>query len=50
MIDADIAEEELGMCLDCSDEYWSHTGKFVDTLDSYPSDVVDSTRNQREEI
>jgi len=24
MIDADVWQEELGMCLDCSDKYWSH--------------------------
>jgi hypothetical protein len=30
MIDADTAEEELDMCMDCSDEYWGHTGRFAD--------------------
>lgn len=24
LVDKDIYEEELGMCLDCSDAYWSH--------------------------
>ena len=24
LIDADIHEEELGMCIDCSNKYWSH--------------------------
>jgi hypothetical protein len=24
MIEADVWEEELGMCLDCSNAYWSH--------------------------
>jgi hypothetical protein len=24
MIDADVWQEELGMCLDCSNKYWSH--------------------------
>lgn len=23
-VDKEIAAEELGMCLECSDEYWSH--------------------------
>jgi hypothetical protein len=23
-VDADVWEEELGMCIDCSDKYWSH--------------------------
>lgn len=27
LIDADIHEEELGMCLDCSNAYWSHEGE-----------------------
>lgn len=24
LVDKDIHKEELGMCLDCSNEYWSH--------------------------
>jgi hypothetical protein len=26
-IDADVHAEELGMCLECSNDYWGHTGK-----------------------
>lgn len=26
LIDTDIYKEELGMCLECSNEYWSHSG------------------------
>jgi hypothetical protein len=28
-IDADIWQEELGMCLDCSNAYWSHDDEEV---------------------
>lgn len=24
LIDADVHAEELGMCLECSNKYWSH--------------------------
>jgi hypothetical protein len=27
-VDANIHEEELGFCLDCSNDYWGHTGKY----------------------
>ena len=30
MIDADVHAEELGMCLDCSNVYWSHDDEEVD--------------------
>jgi hypothetical protein len=29
-VDSDIHAEELGMCLDCSNDYWDHTGKWED--------------------
>ena len=28
-IDSDIHEEELGMCLDCSNAYWSHNDEYL---------------------
>jgi hypothetical protein len=27
-VDSDIHEEELGFCLDCSNDYWGHKGKY----------------------
>lgn len=27
MVDEDIYEEELGMCVECSWKYWSHEGE-----------------------
>jgi hypothetical protein len=27
-VDANIHQEELGFCLDCSNDYWAHTGKY----------------------
>ena len=29
-VDSDIWEEELGMCLDCSNKYWNHELDFID--------------------
>lgn len=29
-VDSDIHEEELGFCLDCSNDYWEHKGKWAD--------------------
>jgi hypothetical protein len=30
-VDADIHEEELGLCLECSNDYWGHTGAWSDS-------------------
>ena len=29
-VDAEIFEEELGMCLECSNDFWGHEGKYSD--------------------
>jgi hypothetical protein len=29
-VNADIHSEELGFCLDCSNDYWEHKGKWSD--------------------
>lgn len=29
-VDADVYDEELGFCLDCSNDYWGHQGKYAD--------------------
>ena len=29
-VDSDIWEEELGMCIDCSNKYWNHELDFID--------------------
>jgi len=31
-IDSDIYKEELGMCLDCSNAYWSHNDEYLDSV------------------
>lgn len=30
LIDSDVYEEELGMCLDCSNAYWSHDYDYLE--------------------
>jgi hypothetical protein len=32
LIDSDIHQEELGMCLDCSNAYWSHNDEYFDIV------------------
>lgn len=29
-VDAEIWAEELEFCLDCSNDYWEHKGKYAD--------------------
>jgi hypothetical protein len=31
-IDSDVYEEEMGMCLDCSNAYWSHNDDYLDSV------------------
>ena len=31
-IDSDVYEEEMGMCLDCSNAYWSHNDEYFDIV------------------
>jgi sugar phosphate isomerase/epimerase len=31
-IDSDVYEEELGMCLDCSNAYWSHNYDYLESV------------------
>jgi len=31
-IRSDIYKEELGMCLDCSNAYWSHDDEYLDSV------------------
>lgn len=31
-IDSDIHEEEMGMCLPCSNAYWSHNDEYLDSV------------------
>jgi hypothetical protein len=33
-VDADIHAEELGLCLQCSGDYWGHTGQWSDDPDT----------------
>jgi hypothetical protein len=40
-IDSDIHEEELGMCLDCSNAYWSHDYEYLEKVMSVVSDKVE---------
>ena len=34
-VDSDIHEEEMGMCLSCSDAYWTHEDEQEDTKQYY---------------
>lgn len=34
-VPADIYEDELGLCLECSNDYWGHLGKWQDTPVEY---------------
>ena len=29
-VNAEVYDEELGFCLDCSNDYWEHKGKYAD--------------------
>ena len=31
-IDSNIYEEELGMCLDCSNAYWGHNDEYFNSV------------------
>lgn len=35
LVPADIHGEELGLCLECSNDYWGHLGKWQDTPVAY---------------
>jgi hypothetical protein len=32
LIDSDIHEEELGMCLNCSNAYWGHDYDYLESV------------------